>query len=293
MLRMRTLAFALMATLLIACSSSGGSKQPAKHTGSTPSRAPVLWIGPAPCGGTNQAHGGCSGVAGLVPDDRGPTAAPLEPPADSSPIPTASAEGSARVRSGRTSVRYIDGNLYVAAEVRNVGDVPVVVRGGPYTLLSGSGKVVAGGTFVWAIPRVIAPGRSAYLVDSQFSMQATPGLTLRFAPEVAVTAASTIPDLRVTAARVRGVSVDPGADVEVSGLLQNPGTHRATAPLIGVLLLDGRGRAFAGGVYAPSLPIIAPGQVVSFGSTSMMLRAAALLRAATTQVMVDDSIVQR
>jgi hypothetical protein len=129
------------------------------------------------------------------------------------------------------------------AEIRNEGEEPLLLQASSsdYAVVNGAGAVVAADTFDGAVPPVILPGRTGYLVGAiTFKRRPANRLDLRVEPVATLTGSAPVP-LAVAGVRL---SIDRG-ELVVTGTVLNHGEQPVTGTAVGVVLLDEIGRPIA------------------------------------------------
>jgi hypothetical protein len=199
-------------------------------------------------------------VAAAVPSagaSAAPSAAATLPPAPSatgapspSARPSAAPSGEAEVEvSQAVAVSWTgDGATrgHVVAGVTNEGDTAVALdrAGTPYEVRDEGGDVVTSGRFTYPMPSTIAPGETAWFVDTMAAIFVEPegdwSLTLepQFAPAAAAAPRYAVTDV--------DWNVSPDGKLVATGQVTNDTTAAGTQAIVTVILLDARGRPLAG-----------------------------------------------
>jgi hypothetical protein len=195
--------------------------------------------------------------------------------------------GRAELRAWRGSLGEL--RLQVIVAVRNTGSGwrRLTRSMSRYEVYDQSHRQVAGGLFTAALPEVIGPGGTAYLVDT---LSLAFGKPTDFVSSRTTVSAATAaqPTDRLT---VSSISISTGADqsLRATGEIRNDGDVPARSIVAGVIVLDQGGRPLAA-VYdlsdagdlapgatagfdteypgAPSVPDGATAQVIGYGFTT-------------------------
>jgi hypothetical protein len=195
-----------------------------------------------------------------------PTSPPSATPATTPPA-VSSAQDAIEV--GRAELRAWHGSLgelrlQVIVAVRNTGSswARLTRSASSYEVYDSSHRQVAGGVFTAALPEVIGPGETAYLVDTLSLAFGKPTDFVSSSTRVE-TATATQLNERLT---VTSISLSTGADqsLRARGEVRNDGDAPARSIVAGVVVLDQSGRPLAAVYDLTDTGELAPGATVGF-----------------------------
>ena len=154
--------------------------------------------------------------------------------------------------------------LQVIVGVRNGGTawMRLTRSASTYSVYNASHRVVAGGVFTTALPEVIGPGQTGYLVDTLSVAFGNPKDFAR--SRVKVSASPTQPPQ--THLVVSSVSISMSADrgLKAGGEVRNDGESTVRSIVAGVVVLDGKGRPLAAVYDLTDAPQLDPGATIAF-----------------------------
>jgi hypothetical protein len=154
--------------------------------------------------------------------------------------------------------------LQVIVKVRNGGPswVRLTRSASSYDVHDRAHRIVASGIFTVALPEVIGPGETAYLVDTLSLAFGKPG---DFVSSKAVVRAAPAepPGVRLS---VTSVAISTGADqsLRAVGQVRNDGTVTARSIIAGVIVLDRDGRPLAAVYDLTDTGVLEPGETIRF-----------------------------
>ena len=191
-----------------------------------------------------------------------PTAAPAA--ASAPPGTPAATSGAQGILVAQTSQRTWRGSLgelrlQVIATVRNTGStwIRLTRSASSYSVLNRSHRTVAGGVFTAALPELIAPGETGYLVDT---LSLAFGNPRDFATSRAHVKASpaAAPQVQLSVPSV-SISIGAGRGLRAVGEVRNDGGVTARSVVTGVVVLDSAGRTLAAVYDLTDTPQLDPG----------------------------------
>ena len=203
-----------------------------------------------------------------------PRAATLAPPSPTSappptPVASPSAPTDGGLSIGQAAIRTWRGafgelRLQVIVRVRNGGSawMRLTRSASSYDVYDRAHRTVASGIFTIALPEVIGPGETAYLVDT---LSLAFGKPSDFATSKAVVTAALAepPSVRLS---VTSVAISTGADraLRAVGEVRNDGDVTARSIIAGVVVLDGGGRPLAAVYDLSDTGELKPGATIRF-----------------------------
>jgi hypothetical protein len=201
-----------------------------------------------------------------TPAAASPTGAPTPPPAATpsvSPSPEGGiAVGQASLRTWRGAVGEL--RLQVIVPVRNAGSdwMRLTRSASTYEVYDRAHRSMAGGIFTIALPEVVGPGETAYLVDT---LSLAFGKPSDFASSKAVVTAAPAapPSVRLSVTSI-ALSIGTDRGLRAVGEVRNEGGVTARSIVAGVVVLDGGGRPLAAVYDLTDTGELEPGARISF-----------------------------
>jgi hypothetical protein len=138
-------------------------------------------------------------------------------------------------------------SLEVIVPITNSGSSWVEISGfdSDYTVYDKKGNVVSTGSFSYAYPRFLAPGKTGYLAEQTSTQDVKPKQVGKVEADAYFTDVSEDDTIKLSVSKLRTRSGDFGDGLSTTGTVTNESDENVDSAVIGAFYLDGNGSVLA------------------------------------------------